>query len=41
MDGMRAAHEDFNGGVVKGGFGVELARLGEHEESIEEEVATG
>ena len=30
MDGMRAAHEDFDGGVVEGGFRVELARLGEH-----------
>src|SRR5690242_939255 len=30
-DRMRATHEDFNGGVVQGGFGVELAGLGEHE----------
>jgi hypothetical protein len=41
MDGMGAAHEDFDGSVVEGGFGVELAGLGEHGGSIEEEVASG
>jgi hypothetical protein len=39
MDGMRTPHEDFDGGVVEGGFGIELSRLGEHEGRIEEEVA--
>ena len=34
VDGMRAAREDFDGGVVKGGFGVELAGLGEHREKM-------
>jgi len=34
VDGVRAAHEDFDGGIVKSGFGVELAGLGEHEEKM-------
>lgn len=41
MDGVSTAHEDFDGSVVKSGFGIELAGLGEHKESIEEEVASG
>ena len=32
---VRAAHEGAEGYVVEFGFGVELARLGEHERSIE------
>jgi len=38
MDSVGAAHEDFDGGVVEGGFGVELAGLGEHKK--EDEVRT-
>ena len=41
VNGVRAPHEDFDGGVVQGGFGIELAGLGEHEERIEEEAASG
>jgi len=40
-DGMRAAREDFDCGVVQSGFGFELAGLGEHAGSIEEKVASG
>jgi len=36
MDGVCAAHEDFDGGVVKGGLGVELAGLREHEEKMKQ-----
>jgi hypothetical protein len=35
-----AAHQDFDSGVVEGGFGVDGARA-EHEGSIEEEVVSG
>ena len=38
MDGVRAACEDPDGGIVEGGFGFELARFGEHEK--EDEVRT-
>ena len=33
-DGMRAAHKDFDGGVVEDGFGVELPVLGEHRKKM-------
>jgi len=36
MDGMGAAHEDFDGSVVEGRFGVVLARLGEHEKKMKQ-----
>ena len=41
MDGMRAAHEYLDGGVVQLGFGVNLAGLKEHEGRIEQEASTG
>jgi len=38
---MGAAGEGAEGGFVELGFGFELAGFGEHEERIEEEVASG
>src|SRR5213078_1839061 len=34
-DGMRAAHEDFDGRFIQGGFCFDLAGLGEHEKEDE------
>jgi hypothetical protein len=31
---MSATHQDFDGGVIEAGFGVVLARLGEHEKKM-------
>ena len=41
VDGVGAAHEDTKGVVVEVLLGVEFAGAGEHEGSIEEEVASG
>ena len=41
VDGVSAAHEDTEGVVVEVLLGIEFAGAGEHEGSIEEEVASG
>jgi len=41
VDGVSAAHEDTKGVVVEILLGIEFAGAGEHEGSIEEEVASG